>query len=163
MQWRVVDVLQHLERPSMPFHALEKSCGWIPWSKGWAATTEAHKENMCIHTVFTLIMRVAMNSDPFGGLTFCYMDVIIYKAFMWLLRSCNHLGWGWVCLCVTAGAQITECCSLCIRLLLLLAAVLPTLQPGIRAGLWNDQMQTDHEGIKVILVIQSPKWHHCTG
>lgn len=95
-----------------------------------------------------------MNSDPFGGVTLCYLDVTIYEALMWPL-----------CLCVTAGSKISECCSLCIRLLPFLAAVLPTLQPGIRirAGQWKYQMQTDHEGIRVILVIhlvQNPKWHH---
>lgn len=63
-------------------------------------------------------------------------------------------------LCLKVGTEGSEFCSVCICLLPLLTAVLPALQPGVsvRAGQWDNQMQTSHEGM--YSSVQKSKWHH---
>ena len=53
--------------------------------------------------------------------------------------------------CLKAGSEICEFGSFCVRLLPLLADVLPEIQPGSRAGQCDSPMQTAHEGTSAIV------------
>lgn len=65
---------------------------------------------------------------------------------------------------LTAGSEISEFISLCIRLLSLLTPVLPAVQPGVssRTRQWINQMQTGHEGRSASVIQLMCSYIHAT-
>lgn len=171
----------------MPYHGLEMNSGWIPWSKGWAAPTKSVflKKNVVeLSDILNLNPGISLEFwlwvillTPFSLYFLNKMNVTLHETALWvpsmLWGLCYLLSpyrwWqqgaaSWLNLflplCLKVGTEGSEFCSVCICLLPLLTAVLPALQPGVsvRAGQWDNQMQTSHEGM--YSSVQKSKWHH---